>query len=121
MGTKSTVTFNLALKLWLRIGMIWLSISLFQNLELKGLNGFTFQVNNAVLDFSDIRNDISTPGAYLDKYYYESPELFRGVYISSLKVILPKAFKKRNQNKRIAVGATNLIIDSNGITGLFFS
>ncbi|UZO79829.1 hypothetical protein NBT05_12805 [Aquimarina sp. ERC-38] len=86
---------------------------------INGLKGTTFRLNSAVLDFSDIRNDPLMPGAYLSKYYNNNPNLWRGVYINSLQVVLPKAFKKKNQDKRISFGATNLIIDSQGITGTF--
>ena len=34
---------------------------------IKGLEGTTFQLNTAVFDFSDLRNDEATPKAYLNK------------------------------------------------------
>ncbi len=87
----------------------------------KGLKGTTFRLNTAVLDFSDLRNDSALPSAYLSKYYSEQPELWRGVYIKTLEVILPREFKKKNQDQRITFGASNLIIDSQGITGQFYA
>ena len=86
---------------------------------INGLHGTTFRLNNAVLDFSDLRNDPHMPRSYLSKYYKESPDLWHGVYISTLEVVLPREFKKKNQNKRIAFGASNLLIDSQGVTGRF--
>ncbi len=85
----------------------------------KGLKGTTFRLNTAILDFSDLRNDPAMPGSYLSKYYSENPDLWRGVYINTLEVVLPKEFKKKNQDKRVAFGASNLIIDSQGVTGKF--
>ncbi|MEW7290665.1 hypothetical protein [Aquimarina sp. 2304DJ70-9] len=85
----------------------------------KGLEGTTFRLNTAIFDFSDIRNDPDTPSSYLDKYYTENKELWRGVYIKSLEVILPKAFGKRNSDNRVAFGATDMIIDGQGVTGKF--
>ncbi|CAL2079715.1 conserved protein of unknown function [Tenacibaculum sp. 190524A02b] len=86
---------------------------------IKGLEGTTFQLNTAVFDFSDLRNDEATPKAYLNKYYTDAPTLWRGVYVKSLKVILPPEFSKRNSDKRVAFGATDLIIDGQGVTGKF--
>lgn len=87
---------------------------------IKGLEGTTFKLNTAVFDFSDLRNDAATPKGYLDKYYNEAPNLWRGVYVKSLKVILPPEFKiKGKSDERVAFGATDLIIDGQGVTGKF--
>ncbi|WP_103072664.1 hypothetical protein [Aquimarina sediminis] len=86
---------------------------------ITGLEGTTFRLNTAVFDFSDLRNDEAMPGDYLSKYYSENPNLWRGVYINTLEVVLPKAFEKKNNDKRIAFGATDLIIDGQGVTGKF--
>ncbi len=86
---------------------------------LSGLEGTTFKINTAILDFSDLRNDEAMPQEYLSKYYSGRPDLWRGVYIKTLDVILPKAFKKRQDNKRVAFRASNLIIDDQGVTGTF--
>jgi hypothetical protein len=86
---------------------------------IKGIEGTTFKLNTAVFDFSDLRNDEATPKAYLDKFYSTEPNLWRGVYVKSLQVILPPEFKKKNEDKRVAFGATDLIIDGQGVTGKF--
>ena len=39
------------------------------------------------------------PGTYLDKYYSDNPDLWRGVYINTLEVVLPKAFEKKKEDK----------------------
>ncbi|MGG8496760.1 hypothetical protein ACQY1Q_10105 [Tenacibaculum sp. TC6] len=86
---------------------------------IKGLEGTTFKLNTAVFDFSDLRNDEATPKAYLNKFYSAEPNLWRGVYVKSLQVLLPPEFKKKNNDKRVAFGATDLIIDAQGVTGKF--
>lgn len=86
---------------------------------ISGLEGTTFRLNTAVFDFSDLRNDDAMPADYLNTYYSENPTLWRGVYINTLEVVLPKAFRKKNNDKRIAFGATDLIIDGQGVTGKF--
>lgn len=86
----------------------------------KGIEGTTFQLNTAVFDFSDLRNDEATPSSYVNKYYADAPTLWRGVYVKSLKVILPEEFKiKGGGDDRISFGASNLIIDGQGVTGKF--
>lgn len=86
---------------------------------IKGLEGTTFKLNTAIFDFSDLRNDEDTPKAYLEKYYKGVPNLWRGVYVKSLEVILPEEFKKKNSENRVAFGASDLIIDAQGVTGKF--
>ncbi len=86
---------------------------------IKGVEGTTFRLNTAIFDFSDLRNDPQTPSDYLTTYYNEAPELWRGVYIQSLEVVLPKAFAKRGSENRVTFGATDMIIDSQGVSGKF--
>ncbi|WP_074410434.1 hypothetical protein [Aquimarina megaterium] len=87
-------------------------------------DGFMFSVSKAILDFSDLRTpDVSFPG-----YYHENGlllpnrESWRGVYIESIEVGMPEAFKTTNsvsKNKRVTFEAANLIIDSHGVSGEF--
>ncbi len=86
---------------------------------IKGIKGTTFKFNTAIFDFSDLRNDAAMPQDYLSNHYNEAPELWRGVYINTLDVVLPKAFRKNNSDKRISFGASNLILDGKGVTGKF--
>jgi len=87
---------------------------------IKGIEGTTFKLNTAIFDFSDLRNDPATPASYINKYYNGTPNLWRGVYVKSLKVILPPEFKiKGKSEERVAFGATDLIIDGQGVTGKF--
>jgi hypothetical protein len=90
--------------------------------ELKGLDDFIFTVQDAVFDFSDSRNDpaIVYPEGYESNYMISgSPNLWRGVYIRNLNVTLPKQFARREGNARVSFSANNMLVDNNGVSGLF--
>lgn len=88
---------------------------------------FQFLVSNAVLDLSDLKND---PKVVFPDYYTKnallapSPESWKGVFIETFDVGLPKEFQTTDtaSNKgRIHVGAQNLIIDKFGVSGTFYA
>jgi hypothetical protein len=91
--------------------------------EITPLEGISFNIQQAVFDFSDVRNsaDIAYPNGYQSKYMdMGNPAIWRGVYIKQLEVVLPKQFSRRQDpNKRIGFAASNMIIDNNGISGSF--
>ena len=85
---------------------------------------FLFSVNTAILDFSDTR----TPNIPFPEYYHDNGLLFpsveswRGVYVESLQIGLPEAFKTKQsitENKRISFEAHHMIMDNYGVSGLF--
>jgi hypothetical protein len=87
---------------------------------------FQFMVNNAVLDLSDLNNH---PTVNFPTYYTENallmpnPTAWRGVYVETFEIGLPKEFKTTDaakQNARIRIGASNLIIDKFGVSGTFY-
>ena len=84
---------------------------------------FQFHVNNAVLDLSDSRNDVSVvfPREYRENgLLFPTEQSWRGVYVESLAVALPAEFKtKDSPTKRIEIGTRNLIIDKHGVSGIF--
>ncbi len=87
----------------------------------SGKAGLVFELNTAVFDFSDIRN---SPNVVFPKEYgqylisgYE--QLWRGVYVNTLAIVLPKQFKKRNSEERIVLQASHLLIDGMGVSGEF--
>ncbi len=88
---------------------------------------FAFKLNEAVLDFSDLRNDASVnfPDYYHDNgLLLPSKNAWRGIYVKSFDVMLPKEFKTVGSveaNSRISFGARDLIIDSNGVSGHFYA
>lgn len=92
-----------------------------QNSNGSGKAGLIFDINSAVFDFSDIRNSSSVqfPEGYQQYLIPGNEQLWRGVYVNSLKIILPEQFKKRGSAERIAFQATNLLIDGVGVSGNF--
>ncbi len=88
---------------------------------IKGLKNTSFHMEKAVIDLSDLRNHENQPQEYLSKYYGANPLLWRGVYIQTLNVSLPKAFANKSNNQRTTFAATDMIIDEQGITGNFIS
>ncbi len=87
----------------------------------SGKAGLIFELNTAIFDFSDTRNspDVSFPAEYQQYLIPGNESAWRGVYINSLKVILPKQFKKKNDTKRVSFEASSLLIDGMGVSGTF--
>lgn len=84
---------------------------------------FVFELNEAIFDFSDLQ----TPNIPFPSYYHEKGlllpniETWRGVYVKSLRVGLPKTFKTTTSiasQERVSFEAQNMIIDNNGVSGL---
>ncbi|WP_082923193.1 hypothetical protein [Flavobacterium succinicans] len=90
--------------------------------QLTSKKGFCFELNKAVIDFSDLRNSQSVkwPPNYQEKYLVAGNEnLWRGLYVQSLKVVLPQEFKKKESKERIIFEANDLLIDRMGVSGSF--
>lgn len=84
--------------------------------------GYCFELNNAVIDMSDLRNssNVKWPKDYEKDYLVPGNEkLWRGFFVQSLKLVLPSQFKKKGTNERITFQATNLLIDRMGVSGTF--
>ncbi|RKF03601.1 hypothetical protein C8N26_1991 [Tenacibaculum lutimaris] len=89
---------------------------------------FQFYLNEAVLDFSDLRN---SPNVKFPEHYHKNglllpnQNIWRGVYVNTLDVKLPKEFKTSETiskgSKRVTFGAHHLIIDGNGVSGSFYA
>lgn len=92
-----------------------------------GLPDFIFSCRQLVFDFSEIRNssDIVFPVGYEQKHLVPGNEnLWKGVYAKQIQVFLPPQFKNKDQtspNERVSFMATNLLIDENGVSGIFSS
>jgi hypothetical protein len=100
---------------------ILVSLSL-PRFEISGLDGFIFDIKNAVFDFSDMRNErgVKFPDGYESEYLIPGQaNMWRGVYISELSVILPRQFAEQNSDRRTSFAATDMLLDNNGISGLF--
>ncbi|MCX2744389.1 hypothetical protein OO013_10955 [Mangrovivirga sp. M17] len=86
--------------------------------QINGVKGVTFQVKNAVFDYSDYRNSpaVVFPEEYQPYLVAEQPELWRGVYIEEVAVMLPPEFQ-RTDSARTTFNGRGLIIDDLGFTG----
>jgi hypothetical protein len=91
--------------------------------QIPYLKDITFHVSGAMLDLSDLRNcpGIVYPRNYERNYMVpDSPGLWRGVYARAVKIILPPQFKdKTDMNRRISFTGLNMLIDNNGLSGIF--
>ncbi len=86
---------------------------------------FSFMVNEAILDLSDLRND---PVVVFPEYYMKNDYLiagtasWRGLFVKTFQIGLPEEFKtSKNPDKIIHIGANNLIIDNYGVSGNFYA
>jgi len=89
--------------------------------QINGLEGWSFEVSNAIFDFSDSQNasSITFPSGYESPYFEDGLEaLWRGFYFRELTVTLPEEFNKKNKTGRTSLYANNLIIDEYGLSGL---
>ena len=86
-----------------------------------GKGGIVFELNTAVFDFSDLHNsaNIHFPEKYQEYLIPGNENLWRGVYINSLKIILPEQFEKKNSKDRVRFEANHLLIDGMGVSGQF--
>jgi hypothetical protein len=87
--------------------------------QIKGLKGFSFEVQEAMVDLSDDANPSGMSLSSLEMDEFDGNQnLWRGFYLKKLKITLPPMFSKQNGD-RPSVEATNLRIDDNGVTGTF--
>lgn len=89
--------------------------------QICGMEGFVFNLQGVTLDFSDTSNGeaLVFPAGYEQKYSIPgAATLWRGVYARRLEITLPEAFNDGN-NVPTRFMADNMLIDDNGITGLF--
>ncbi|MDR2121532.1 MAG: hypothetical protein LBP34_00265 [Flavobacteriaceae bacterium] len=88
---------------------------------------FQFLVNNAVLDLSDVRNSpaVTFPPVYHQKgLLFPNQETWKGVFVETLNVALPIEFKTNataQNDSRIYLGASKLLIDRFGVSGTFYA
>ncbi|OQD43425.1 hypothetical protein BUL40_06230 [Croceivirga radicis] len=112
-------TFNIQTSGW---NDIFLEVDL-DPFEVVGLDGWGFYTQNVVLDLSDMRGStqMRLPNEYNAIYGGADLKLWRGFYAEEISVMLPQGIEDKNEsNGRVRFGATNLILDSQGISGTFF-
>ncbi len=89
--------------------------------QLKSAKGVGVTVKEAIFDFSDYQNsnNIVFPEGYQANGIPENPNTWRGVYIKELSVRLPRQFKSKSHSGRTELSAKNMVIDEQGVSGLF--
>lgn len=90
--------------------------------QVNKLEGIVFTVSNAVFDFSDTRNSpaVVFPSGYEARYlHYPNPYMWRGVYIETIDIELPKMFRRAGSTGPVSFNGHNMIIDNNGVSGTF--
>jgi hypothetical protein len=93
--------------------------------QVTGVKDVSFEVKDAILDFSDVRNPLAMvfPQGYDVPRIGADVNLWRGVYIRDATITLPPYFKKKNVSgdsvaHRISFRGNNMLIDEAGFTGL---
>ena len=89
--------------------------------QIVGLDGFVFSLEDVIFDFSDSRNGIgfNPSPRYVNNFMIPGAEaLWRGVFARRIEITLPRAFDDIN-GQPVSFTAENMLIDENGITGLF--
>ncbi|MGL1886188.1 MAG: hypothetical protein OCD76_06710 [Reichenbachiella sp.] len=122
-GKNVAVDFVTSVTDWNNI-LLEVSIDPFQ---VKGLKDVSFEVAKAVIDLSDSRNSpgVNFPAEYVQQSSYHqsgTPELWRGVFISSLTVSLPHQFDTATSTNgvdgRVKLIGRDMLIDDMGFTGI---
>lgn len=85
---------------------------------IKGIDDFSFEVTQAVFDFSSTRNfpSVNYPSYGSEGLQYGIDFSWTGVYIKQFKLSLPKGFSS-NSNQPFSINCKNLFIDDQGING----
>ncbi len=107
--------FNTKLSNWNDL-VVGITLPAFQ---VNGLDGVGFVVQEAIFDFSDIRNaaNVKFPEGYQSTQMLpDNPNLWRGFYMRQLTVKLPSEFKSKDGG-RTSFAATDVIIDNMGFSG----
>lgn len=87
--------------------------------QLKSLEGYSFKVDELVFDYSDASNAPSM--RFPQNYEWSSgpQSLWRGLYIKTLSLKLPKDLSGGNVKGRKEIKASNVLIDEMGLSGVF--
>ena len=99
----------------------WLAEATLPRFAIMGLDGFDFACEDIVFDFSHRRNgNVTFPKNYEANYLYGLPDvnIWQGFYAGRILVTVPEQFKGK-KGGRLTFSANDLLIDENGISGLF--
>lgn len=109
--------FRIVAKDWDNL-LIQLSIPAF---GMKGLDGFGFEINEAVLDLSEQYNatGMAFPANYSREVSQSYRDLWEGFYLKKGRVIFPEHFSKGTQ--RPEAGVEQMLIDDWGFSGKIYA
>ena len=135
--TKNPVSLKFYLQGAAKLSNFVVDFKNIPSFEFTSLPGFKCYMPRFTLDHSELKN---APAFKLPQWYKDSIALIRtknltadtsgagnynldgvqwkGIYIDSLVIDIPKAFKEKSPDEIIVITASNIIIDGNGVTGL---
>jgi TANFOR domain-containing protein len=78
------------------------------------MEDYSFRIQNAVLDHSDLKNDPSL--VFPDQYAStDRNATWKGLYIKTFNMMMPR-FIDKNNDERIEITGTNILIDQHGVS-----
>ena len=98
---------------------LFLSIDKLDPFKLKSVPDIIFSCKNLAIDYSDLKNPANMvfPASYASKFPNGSANLWRGVFMSEVTIMLDKKFKKKGSDDLPTITARNLLIDDRGLSG----
>lgn len=98
----------------------WLAQIDFENFQIRGLEGWGFNVDEAWWDFSDLRN--ATAMKFPKRYAGDKENTWQGFYLKSVGVKLPTEFRTMSgEDSRVNIRIDTLLIDRTGISASLFA
>ena len=111
-GDAVTATFNFTAHEW---GEFIAELEM-DPFEVYDVEGYTFTLESAYLDYSDIENP---DGINFPEDYGDTDDDWKGFYLSTLSLTLPEDLAQASGD--ISVGIQDLIIDHSGVSGNVFA
>jgi hypothetical protein len=95
----------------------------FTPFTVTGAQGFSFQIDRAALDLSDVENitDLTFPDGYPNGAALVNDKTWRGIFINKVQLNLPPQFDREGNSQTANFSVSQLIIDQSGVTGNFES
>ncbi len=135
--TKAQVSIKYQIQAAKKVSNFTLELSDIPDFEFTNLPGFKCSMPHLIVDNSEVANaqDFALPQWYKDsvavinnKNHVTAADTagtgkidgvqWKGVYIPSLVIDIPKAFKEKNPNEIVVITGEDIIIDGNGVTAL---
>lgn len=111
-GNAVVATFNITTSEW---GQFIAELEM-DEFEVHGVDGYTFTVDEAYLDYSDVANP---DGAEFPEDYEDTGDDWKGFYLSTLSLSLPDDLSQASGD--ISIGTQNVVIDHSGVSANIFA